>query len=127
MLAKIRQNRCHQKVEDCVRQARRILFELRIGLFSQLPSIVLTILSLAKATHVQKYKWDQAAPLLSRRSFRDSKPHPNGTLGQSKVAVLQCIHTVRDDCQALLHRTQIAACAHAVILSSIWIVGETSP
>jgi enoyl reductase-like protein len=39
-----------------------------------------------------------------------------GTLGQGKVAVLQRIRTVRDNCQALLDRTQTAACTHAVIL-----------
>jgi hypothetical protein len=101
--------------------------ELRHGLFPQLPSIVLTILPLAKPTHVQKYQWNQVTSLLSGRSFRDSKTRAKGTLGQSKVAVLQCIRTVRDDCQALLNRTQIAACAHAVILSAVRMVGAKSP
>jgi hypothetical protein len=40
-------------------------------------------------------------------------------LGQDKVAVLQRIRIVRDNCQALLERTQTAACTDAVILSAI--------
>src|SRR5437016_2630699 len=99
-------------MKEGIRQAGRILFELRRGLFAQLPSIVVTILILAKATHLQKYQWHQAEALLSRRSFRDSETDAKGALGQSEVAVQQCICTVRDDCQALLNWTEIAARAH---------------
>jgi len=65
-------------------------------------------------------------PRNPRVHMRGGKSQAKGALGQSKVTVLQCIRTVRDNCQDL-DWTNIPACAPPVILSAIGIVGDKSP